>query len=70
MNQTASSHQKLLRVHRERSQDANLDCHQRLRPSRHCEKTPQNGGFTLHNSTDPQPGTFRKNTIGSTSYKY
>lgn len=62
MDQAASSDQAVLRHHRERSQNTDMDRYFRLRPGRHCEETAQNRGFSLHNSTDTEPDTFRKNS--------
>ena len=62
VNQAASSDQAVLRHLRERGQNTNMNRHFDLRPSRYCEETPQNRVFTLHNMTDIEPDTFRKNS--------
>ena len=61
MDQTASSYQAILWHLRERSQDANMDCYHGLRLGRHREKAAQYRRFALHNSTNPEPNSFRKN---------
>jgi hypothetical protein len=65
MDQTTSSDQEVLRHHRERSQNTNLDCHHRLRLGRYREKTPQYRGFALHNPTNIEPHSFRESTTRS-----
>ena len=40
----------------------NLDRHHRLCAGRHHQKTPQPRRFTLHNSTSPEPNSFRENS--------
>lgn len=67
VDQTASSDQAVLRHLRERGQNTNMDRHFDLRPSRHREETPQNHVFALHNITDTEPDTCRKNTTRSTT---
>ena len=61
MDQTASSYQALLRHYRERSQNADLDCHIGLCLGRHREKAAQYRVLTLHNSTNSEPHSFREN---------
>ena len=66
-DQTASSYQTLLRHLRECSKNADMDCHLRIRPSRHREEKTQDRGFALHNITDSKSDSFRKNTARSTT---
>mgnify|MGYP000979426381 CR=1 FL=1 len=58
MDKTTSSDQEVLRHHRERSQDTNMDSHHDLRLGRHRQKTTQYQCFALHNSTDFKPHSF------------
>ncbi len=67
VDQTASSYQTLLRHLRVRSKNTDMDCHLRIRPSRYREEKTQNRGFTLHNITDTESDSFRKNTTRSTT---
>ena len=66
-DQTASANQAILRHLRERSKNADMDCYLRIRPSRHREEKTQNRGFALHNITDTEPDSVRKNTARSTT---
>ena len=59
VDQAASSDQAVLRHHRERGQDANMDCHRGLRPGCHREKAPQYRGFAIYHPTDFKSHSFR-----------
>ena len=67
MDQTASSYQAILRHLRERSKNTDMDCHRSIRPSRHREEKTQDRSFSLHNITDTEFDSFRKNTTRSTT---
>ena len=55
---------------RERSKNANLDRHQRLRSRRRRQKTPPRRGVALHNFTNPEPRPFRENTSASITQRH
>lgn len=67
VDQTASSYQTLLRHLRERGKNADMDGHLCIRPSRYREEKAQDRDFTLHNITDTEPDSVRKNTTRSTT---
>lgn len=60
MDQTAPADQGVFRHQRERSQNANLDRHQRLCAHRHRQKTSRRRSLALHNPTDIEPRAFRE----------
>ena len=61
MDQAAPSNQSILWNNRECRQNPNLDSNRRLRTGGHCQKAPTLEPEPLHNSTDFECDTFRKN---------
>jgi len=67
VDQTASSYQTLLWHLRKCGENANMDRHLGLRLGSHRKEKTQNRGFALHNITDSELNSFRKNTARSTT---
>ena len=65
MDKTTCSDQAVLRHHRERSQDTNMDSHHDLRFGRHRQKPPQYQWFALYDPTDFKPDSFWENAAWS-----
>jgi len=61
VDQAAPANQEVLRNHRKRRQDSDLDRRFRLCSGRHSEKTSPIRGESLHNSTDFERDDFREN---------
>ena len=61
MDQTAPAHQSLLRNQRERCQNADMDRHLRIPSCGDHEKAAEHQAVALHNSTDFERVSFRKN---------
>lgn len=68
VDQAASSYQGLLRHHRKRSQNSNLDRGLRLRSDCHRQKTAQRFGQSLRTPTDFESYCFRKSSAYSIVY--
>ena len=67
VDQTASSYQTLLWHLRKCGENANMDRHLGLRLGSHRKEKTQNRSFALHNITDSELNSFRKNTARSTT---
>jgi len=61
MDQAAPTYQSVLWHHRECRENPNLDCHHGIRVGSHHQKTTKDRSEPLHNSTDFECDTFRKN---------
>jgi Domain of unknown function (DUF4372)/Transposase DDE domain len=70
VDQTTSSYQSVLRHHRKRRQNSNLDRDLRLRARGHHQKTAQPISQSLRTSTDLEPNLVRKNSTYSITCRF
>ena len=70
MDQAASQNQGVLWDNRECREDSDLDCYLRLRSCSDCQKNPETGPESLHNSTDSERHPIRENAHFTGTFKY
>ena len=69
MDQAIPANQNIFWQHRERSEDSNLDCHQRLRSSSDCQEGTENRTEFGRNPANSQHCTFRKSPYDTSTYE-
>jgi hypothetical protein len=69
MDQTLSENQDILRNFRERGEDSNLDCHQRLRSGRNRQERTQDQTEFERNLANSQHCTFRETPYYTSTYE-
>ena len=69
MDQAIPAYQNIFRHYRERSEDSNLDCYQRLRSGSDCQERTRNRAEFGRNLANSQHCTFRESSYYTSTYE-
>ena len=69
MDQAKPAHQKILRYFEKRRQNSDMGCRFSLCAGCHTKETPQYPSKSLHNFTNSERFSFRKNAVITTTYR-
>ena len=69
MDQVASSYQGILWYYRERCENSNLDCHQRLHSGSDCQEGTTNRAEFGRNPANSQHRPFRESSYYTSTYE-